>query len=127
LSSDLSRRQRQILDVLYRLGEATANDIVTAIPADLANATVRTQLRILEEKGAVKRRLDGKRYVYRPAEPRKSAAATAFGKVLDVFFGGSVEDALATHLSNPKTRISDEELQRLRLLLQQHQSRGKSK
>ncbi len=117
MRSDLSRRERQILEVVFRLGEATARDIVAAMPDDLANATVRTQLRTLEDKGAVTHRLDGNRFVYRASEPRKSAAASALGRVLDVFFGGSVEDALAAHLADPMTKISEEELARLRRLL----------
>jgi BlaI family transcriptional regulator, penicillinase repressor len=127
LRSDLTRRERQILEVIYRLGESTANQIVAAMPDDLANATVRTQLRILEEKGAVTHRRDGRRFVYRPAVPRKSAAASALRKVVDIFFGGSVEDALATHLADPKTRLSEAEISSLRRLLDQHHQYGRKK
>lgn len=123
MRSNLSRREREILEVIYRLGECTANDVLAELPDDLANATIRTQLRSLETKGAVVHRREGKRFVYSPAVPRKSAAASALRKVLDVFFGGSVEDALATHLSDPKTKLSDEQIKRLRSLLNQH-SRG---
>jgi predicted transcriptional regulator len=69
---------------VYTLGEATANEILEALPVELANPTVRTQLRILEQKGAVKHRCDGKRIVYRPVAPRKSAATSALRRVLDV-------------------------------------------
>jgi predicted transcriptional regulator len=93
-------------------------------PDHLANATVRTQLRGLEEKGAVKHRRHGKRFVYRPAVPRKSAAVSALRKVVETFFGGSVEDALATHLADPKTKLSDDEIKRLRRILNQHHPRG---
>ena len=124
MRSDLSRRERQILEELYRRGEATASEIQASVADDLANATIRTQLRILEEKGAVTHRRDGKRFVYRPAQSRRSAAETALGKLLDVFFGGSVEEALSTHLADPKTRLSPEEIRRLRRLLDQHQKRG---
>lgn len=124
LRSDLSRREQQILDVIYRLGRATANDIVQAMPDDLANATVRTQLRSLEEKGAIKHRVQGRQYVYQPAVPRKSAAKSALRRVVDVFFGGSVEDALATHLADPKTKLSEAEVQRLRSLLDQYPPKG---
>jgi len=125
LRSDLTRRERQILEVIYRLGEANANEIVEAMPDDLANATVRTQLRILEEKGIVKHRLDGRRFVFRPAVPRKSAAKSALRTVLEVFFAGSVEDALATHLSDPKAKLDADQLQRLRDLIDEHESKGK--
>ena len=125
MHSNLTRRERQILEVIYRLGEATANEIVAAMPDELANATVRTQLRTLESKGAVQHRRDGKRFIYGPAVPRKSAAATALRKVLDIFFGGSVENALAAHLADPKTSLSDDEIKRLRRLLSEHDQREK--
>ncbi len=124
MRSDLSRRERQILEVMYRLGEASANDIVAELDDELANATVRTQLRILEEKGAVKHRRDGRKFLYRPAGSRKSAAKSALRSVLDVFFAGSLEDALATHLSDPKTKLDAEKLQRLRELIEQHEAEG---
>lgn len=119
MSAELTRREQQILDLLYKLGEASASDICDGLPIELANATVRTQLRILEEKGAVKHRRDGKRFLYRPAVPRKSAATSALRKVLDVFFKGSVEDALAAHLADPKTKLDAEQIERLRKLIDQ--------
>ena len=124
MRSDLSRRERQILEELYRRGEATASEIQASVADDLANATIRTQLRILEEKGAVTHRRDGKRFVYRPAQSRRSAAETALRKLLDVFFGGSVEQALSTHLADPKTQLSPDEIRRLRRLLDEHQKSG---
>ncbi|WP_182866886.1 BlaI/MecI/CopY family transcriptional regulator [Rhodopirellula sp. JC639] len=124
MRSDLSRRERQIMEVIYQLGEPTANEIVAAMPDPLANATVRTQLRTLESKGVVKHRREGKQFVYFPAVPRKNAAVKAFRKVLEIFFGGSVEDALATHLADPKTKLSDDQVKRLRQLLKEHQTRG---
>lgn len=127
MRSDLTRRERQILEVIYRLGESTANEIVAALADDVANATVRTQLRTLEEKGAVLHRRDGKRFVYRPAVSRKTAAASALSKVLDVFFGGSVEEALATHLADPATKLTEEQIEGLRQLLNQHRKRGKQR
>lgn len=125
MRADLTRRERQILEVVYRLGEATANQIQEAMPGDVANATVRTQLRMLEDKGVLSHRRDGKRFVYRASEPRQSAAVSALRKVVDVFFAGSVEEALAAHLADPKTRLSDDEIRRLRQLLNQHRERGK--
>ncbi|WP_161604243.1 BlaI/MecI/CopY family transcriptional regulator [Roseiconus nitratireducens] len=126
MQTDLSRREREILEIIYRLGECTANEIVGALNDDVANATVRTQLRSLESKGAVNHRRVGKRYVYRPAVPRKSAAASALRRVLDVFFAGSVEDALAAHLADPKTELTGDEIKRLRKLLNAH-SRGEKR
>ncbi len=124
MRSDLTRRERQILEVIYRLGEASANEIVDALQDELANATVRTQLRVLEAKGAVKHRRDGRKFLFRPSVPRKQAAKSALQKVLDVFFGGSVENALATHLSDPKAKMDAEQFKRLRKLIDEHDSKG---
>ncbi len=125
MRSDLTRRERQILEAIYRLGEASANEIVESLPDPLANATVRTQLRVMEDKGVVKHRRDGRRFLYRPAVPHRSAAKSALRSVLDVFFGGSVEDALATHLDDPKRKLDAEQIQRLRTLIDQYDSKGK--
>ena len=123
---DLSRREREILEIIYQRGECTANEIVSSLQDELANATVRTQLRSLETKGAVKHRRVGKQYVYRPSVPRTSAAISALRRVIDVFFRGSVEDALAAHLADPKTKLTDDEVKRLRRLINQH-ARGEKK
>ncbi len=120
MQSNLSKRERQIVEILYQLEEATANEICQTMPDELANATVRTQLRILEEKGIIKHRQDGKRFVYRAAVPRAKAAKSALRRVIDTFFGGSVEDALATHLADPKTKLDADQIQRLRDLIDQH-------
>lgn len=125
MRQNLAKRERQILDVLFRLGEATAKQVGEALDPDLANATIRTQLRILEEKGVIKHRLDGRKYVYSPAEPRKTAAKSALRSVLDTFFGGSLEHALAAHLADPQSKLDEDDLQRLRDLLDQHQNPGK--
>lgn len=123
----LTRREQQIMEVLYRLGEGTANEIVEELPDQPANATVRTLLRIMEEKGAVKHKQDGKRFIYRPAVAKKSAAASALKKVLEVFFKGSVEDALATHLADPKNKLSADDLDALRKLIDEHRPERKEK
>lgn len=124
MRSPLSRREREILEIIYRLGECSANEVVAAFEEELANATVRTQLRSLENKGAVKHRRVGRQFVYRPAVPRRNAAASALRKVLDVFFGGSVEDAFATHLADPKTKLTEDQVKRLQQLLKKHTQGG---
>lgn len=124
MRSNLSRRERQILEVLYTLEEASANEITEALQDKLANATVRTQLRSLEEKGAVKHRCEGKKFLFRPAVARKVAAKSAFRSVLDIFFGGSVENALAAHLADPKAKLNSEQLGRLRKLIDDYDSNG---
>ncbi|MEM8735824.1 MAG: BlaI/MecI/CopY family transcriptional regulator, partial [Planctomycetota bacterium] len=113
----LSRRERQILEIIYQCGEASANDITDALSGNIANATVRTQLRSMETKGVLRHRQEGKKFIYRPRTPRKSAASRAFRKVLDIFFGGSVGDALAAHLADPKTKLDQEQIERLKLLI----------
>lgn len=122
---ELARRERQILDLLYRLGEATANEICESLDDPLANATVRTQLRVMEQKGVVTHRIDGRTFIYIPTVPRRKAAGSALKSVLKTFFQGSVEQALAAHLSDPSSRLDDEELRRLRDLIDQHR-KGKN-
>jgi len=124
LRSDLPRRERQVLEVLYTLGEASAQEIVDALPGTAANATVRTQLRMLEEKGAVKHRRQGKRFIFSPTVTHKKAANTALRKVLDLFFNGSVEHALAAHLADPKANLDSDQIQRLRDLVEDEQNRS---
>jgi len=125
LRSDLPRRERQVLEVLYTLGEASAQEIVEALPGAAANATVRTQLRMLEEKGAVKHRRQGKRFIFSPTVAHKKAANSALRKVLDLFFSGSVEHALAAHLADPKANLDSGQIQRLRDLVDQHDPQEK--
>ena len=120
MRTDLSRRERQIIEVIYRLGEVSANQIVEALPDELANATVRTQLRVLEEKGAVTFRRDGKRFLYRAVMAKKSAAKSALRSVLQVFFGGSLEHLVAAHLADPKAKLSDDELRRMKEMIEKH-------
>jgi predicted transcriptional regulator len=116
---ELSRRERQIVDVLFERVEASAAEIRGAMSDPPSDATVRTILRILEEKGLVKHRRDGKRFVYRMRKSKAGEGKTALRRVLDVFYGGSVEDALAAHLADPKAQLSAEELQRLREMIDQ--------
>lgn len=122
---ELARRERQILDLLYRLGEATANEICEALNDSLANATVRTQLRVMEQKGVVSHRIDGRRFIFFPTTPKRKAAGSALQSVLKTFFGGSVEQALAAHLADPSSRLDDEELRRLRDLIDKHRKAKK--
>src|SRR5688572_1296816 len=98
--SQLSRRERQIMDVLYRNGQATAAEVLEALPDPPGNSAVRTLLRILEEKGHLTHTQEGVRYVYRPTQPRQSAARSALAQVVHTFFGGSVENAVASMLSD---------------------------
>lgn len=118
MRGDLTRRERQIIEILYELGEGTAQQIRESMNDASADATIRTLLRILEEKKVVTHRLDGKRFVYRPVVSKNTAASTALNKVLDVFFGGSLEQALSLHLADPNRKIDKDEIRRLHELIE---------
>ena len=122
--SEFSRRERQILDILFELNEATATQIREAMPDAPADATVRTILRILEEKDAVVHRQEGKKYIYRTRKRKASAGKSAMRRVLEVFYGGSMKDALAAHLSDPKTKLDDDTIGQLRELIEQAEDRS---
>lgn len=109
----LSRRERQIMDILYRRGRATAVEVMQDLPGDPSYSTVRTQLRVLEEKGHVRHDEQGLRYVYAPAVPRHAARKSALRHLVDTFFDGSAEKTVAALLGGESARLSDEELDRI--------------
>ena len=113
----LSRRERQIMDAIYAAGSATAAQVGEALPDAPSNSAVRTLLRILVEKGHLKQRRDGQRYVYRPTRSRPQAARGALRRVVQTFFDGSVEQAVAGLLDSADKQLSDEELDRLRQMI----------
>ena len=114
---ELSRREREVVDILFRTGRATAVEIGEAMAAPPSNASIRTVLRVLEAKGIVKRRRTGRRDVYEVRKNRKKEGQSALRRVLDVFFSGSVLDAVAAHLADPKNRLDPDEADRLRALI----------
>jgi predicted transcriptional regulator len=120
----LSRRERQIMDVLYERGRATAAEVREALPDAPGYSAVRTLLRILEEKGHVRHEQDGARYIYLPREPVTRVAESALARVVRTFFGGSVEQTVATLISSEEARLSDEELERLSQLIREARERG---
>jgi predicted transcriptional regulator len=120
----LSRRERQIMDVLYERGRATAAEVREALPDAPGYSTVRTLLRILEEKGHLRHEQDGARYVYLPREPVNRMGESALARVVRTFFGGSVEQTVATLISSEEARLSDEELERLSQLIREARERG---
>ena len=113
----LTKRERQIMDALYRLGRATAAEIMAAVPGAPGYSTIRTQLRVLETKGHVKHEEQGLRYVYMPTVPRHSARKSALKHLVDTFFDGSSGKAVAALLGGEASRISDEDLERIAELL----------
>lgn len=125
--ADLSRRERQIMDVLYRLGSATAAVVTTGLPDPPSSTAVRTMLRILEDKGHIKHEHDGVRFIYSPVMPREQARKSVLTHVVRTFFDGSAEQAMATLLANPRTDITDKELDRLASLIEQARNRQKGR
>jgi predicted transcriptional regulator len=109
----LTKRERQIMDALYRLGRATAAEIVEQVPGAPGNSTVRTQLRVLEAKGHVRHEEQGLRYVYMPTVPRHSARRSALKHLVETFFDGSTTKAVAALLGGEAARVSDAELERI--------------
>jgi predicted transcriptional regulator len=121
----LSRRERQIMDVIYARGEATAAEVLAELPDPPSKTAVRTILRILEEKGHLKHKQQGLRYVYQPSRRRGPAGRSALQRVLHTFFDGSLEKAVAAHLGDSAADLSDDELARLAELIQQARKKGR--
>ncbi|HYM23642.1 MAG TPA: BlaI/MecI/CopY family transcriptional regulator [Vicinamibacterales bacterium] len=114
---DLTRRERQIMDILYRLGRATAADVMGELSGEPNYSTVRTQLRVLEEKGHVRHEEEGLRYVYSPALPRTTARKSALRHLVDTFFDGSAEKTVAALIGGDASKLSREELDRIAALV----------
>ncbi len=123
--AELSRRERQIMDAVFALGEATVNRVVETIPDAPTPMAVRRMMHILEEKGYLKRREEGREVVYLPREAKAKAGRSAFQRVLETFFGGSLEDALAAHLVARKDGMSAAERVRLVALIEQTRKEGR--
>jgi BlaI family transcriptional regulator, penicillinase repressor len=111
--SGLTRRERQIMDILYRRGRASAAEVMSDLPGDPHDSTVRTQLRVLEAKGHVRHEDVGLRYVYLPAVPRHAARKRALNHLVDTFFEGSAAQVVAALLGSDARGLSEEELSRI--------------
>ena len=121
----LSRRERQIMDVLYRFGQATAGTVMSNLPDPPSYSAVRALLRVLEAKGHVRHVPDGPRYMYLPTVPREKARQSAMQQLVRTFFGGSTEQAVAALLDLSSSKLSDDELDRLSLLIDQARKEGR--
>jgi predicted transcriptional regulator len=117
LHAALSRRERQIMDILFRLGRATASEVMADLSGSPNYSTVRTQLRVLEGKGYVRHEEEGLRYVYLPAVARTAARRSALRHLVNTFFDGSAEKVVGALLGGEGARISDEELDRIAALV----------
>ena len=113
----LTRRERQIMNVLYRRGRATAAEVRADLPGHPSDSTVRTQLRVLEGKGHVRHEETGLRYVYMPEVPRHAARKSALRQLVDTFFDGSAEKVVAAVLGGEASRLSEEELNHIAALV----------
>ena len=120
----LTRRERQIIDVLYRRTRATAAEVMAELPGEPNYSTVRTQLRVLEDKGHVRHEDEGGRYVYAPAVPRHAARKSALKHLVETFFDGSAEQVVAAVLGGEASRLSDEELDRVSALIDKARKEG---
>ena len=123
--ASLSRRERQIMDILYRLGRATANEVMAEIAGEPNYSTVRTQLRVLESKGHVRHEEHGLRYVYMPTVPRHAVRQSALRHLIETFFEGSAEKMLSTLLGSEGGKVSEEELERLAQLIDKARKAGR--
>jgi predicted transcriptional regulator len=120
----LARRERQIMDILYRRGRATVGEVMADLSGTPSYSTVRTQLRVLEEKGHVRHEEEGLRYVYEPAVPRGEARKSALRHLIDTFFDGSAEQTMAALLGGERKRLSDAELRRIADLIARARKEG---
>lgn len=123
--ADLSRRERQIMDVIYEHGEATAATVHAEIRNPPSYSAVRAMLKILENKGVLQHREDGPRYVFYPVVVREAASQSALKRVIQTFFAGSLADAVAAFVDSDDGRLSAEELKRLQAIVKEAKSRRK--
>ncbi len=124
--SQLSRRERQIMDIVYARGEASATVVLGELPNPPSRASVRTMLRILEERRHLKHYKKGREFIYQPIRPRRRAGQSAMRRVLSTFFDESLEQAVAAHLGDSAAELSTEELNRLAELIRKAGTKGKS-
>jgi BlaI family transcriptional regulator, penicillinase repressor len=124
LHAVFTRRERQIMDILFRRGRATASQVMAELPGDPSYSTVRTQLRVLEEKGHVRHEEEGPRYVYIPAVARHAARKSALRHLVNTFFDGSAEKVVAALLGGEGTRLTDDALKRVAELVEQARKEG---
>jgi BlaI family transcriptional regulator, penicillinase repressor len=122
-SDPLSRRERQIMDIIYTRGEATAAEVSEDLPDDPSYSTVRTLLRILEEKGHLKHREDGQRFVYVPTRTRAAESKSALRRVVKTFFEGSLADAVAALVDTADGKLPAEELKRIEAIIKKAKSK----
>lgn len=127
LIQELSRRERQIMDVVYQRGEISAAEIQAAIPDPPGYSAVRALLTLLIKKRHLRHRKDGRRYLYSPVVSRERVKRTMLGRVVETFFGNSVENVVATLIDMSATRMTEDELERLQRLINERRREGGKK
>jgi len=125
LQSQLSRRERQIMDIIYAHGEASISDVLAEIPDPPARGALGRLVAILQNKGHLKHYKKGREHIYQPTVPVQKAGPSAMRRVVDTFYGGSLRQAVAAHLAQKDADISDEELKRLAGLIRKARSKGR--
>ncbi len=121
----LGRRERQILEAVYRRGSASVNDVLAELPDPPSYSAIRTFLRILEEKGHLTHTQEGAKYIYHPTKPRPPVAREALYKLMETFFGGRPEQIVNTLLNDGERKLSDADLERLSAMIAEARQRGK--
>ena len=124
-TGELGGRERQILEIVFRLGEASVGDVREQMKDPPAYDSVRTMLRLLERKGVVQHRQEGTKYVYRPTQSRANASRSALSHLMSTFFGDSVADTMAAAMDLQTDNLTDEELSRLEALIQKARKEGR--
>jgi BlaI family transcriptional regulator, penicillinase repressor len=123
----LSRREREIMDIVHRLGRAAVTDVQTALSGEPAYSTVRAQLRVLEEKGHLRHEEEQLRYVYLPAAPAHQIRRSAVKHLIDTFFEGSPEKVVETLVGRDGRGLTDEQLDRIAQLVERARRDGRRK
>ena len=121
---NLTRRERQIMDILYRRGRATAGEVMGDLTGEPSYSTVRAQLRVLEDKGHVRHEEHGLRYVYTPIVPRREVRQSALKHLVDTFFEGSTQKVVAALLGAEGTKVSQEELDKIAKVIEKARIRS---
>ncbi len=121
---NLPRRERQILEIIYQLGEASVGDVLARIPDPPSYSAVRTIMRLLEQKGHLRHRRELTKYVYRPTQSRESASRSALAHVVKTFFSGSAPDAVAAILDATGDDLTDDDLRRLEEIVEKAKMEG---
>lgn len=119
-----TRREREIMDIIYQRGQATAAEVMENLQDPPSYSAVRALLRVLEEKGNLKHELNGQRYVFRPIVPRAKAKRSALKRMVDVFFDGSTEAAVTALLETSQAKLTNDEWERLAALIERARREG---